>query len=220
MLFEIIWERASSPNLPGFRHEVLKEGLKQQQQAEQPIAPPTSRLGIAWLPRHDAMEPIVISRVIADSPAAQAGISVGDRIIQVNGLATSEVSDLVGLVRSAPPEMRLLIERDGEPSLRELLIKLRGTPIRLGVQWRTDAAEPESIIITGVVPGSPAARAGIRRHDRVYRLEPSDMPLADWFRLLPEDAAWPLSMQIERNGRVQEFLVELPPVHPLTNVPD
>jgi len=36
---------------------------------------------------------------------------------------------------------------------------LAGRPLRLGITWRVDDAEPGTIILTHVVPGTPAARA-------------------------------------------------------------
>ena len=47
-----------------------------------------------------------------------------------------------------------------------------GTPLRLGISWRVDDAEPDTIVVSQVVPESPARRAGLqsgRPHLRDWR---------------------------------------------------
>jgi Peptidase family M28/PDZ domain len=42
-----------------------------------------------------------------------------------------------------------------------------GSPLRLGITWRTDDAEPGSVVLTYVTPNSPAALAGLAAGDRI-----------------------------------------------------
>ena len=51
-----------------------------------------------------------------------------------------------------------------------MVVQLPGAPLRWGIAWRLDDAEPGTIVLTYVVPGSPAANAGLRVGDRVYQV--------------------------------------------------
>jgi putative serine protease PepD len=58
----------------------------------------------------------VVTRVVNGSPAAAAGLRVGDRIVRFNDLAIEGMDDLVAQVRSASPGTKVTLEviRDGQ----------------------------------------------------------------------------------------------------------
>jgi hypothetical protein len=80
---------------------------------------------------------------------------------------------------------------------------------RLGISWRTDDAEPGTIVLTQVVPGSPAADAGLAVGDRIYHDLPDDTAFA---RLVASQGREPMRLVVEREGRVREVIVTLQPV--------
>jgi len=102
----------------------------------------------------------------------------------------------------------------GQPET--VTVKLAGQPTQLGLSWREDEGEPQSVYVTRVVPYSPAARAGIQLRDRIDALESE--PVAgqdDLFTRLHETlAARPESFRltIETRGRLHdvEINMELP----------
>ena len=47
------------------------------------------------------------------------------------------------------------------------------SPVHLGLSWREDPVEPQTVYVTRVVPHSPAARAGFQVNDRIYGVEGS-----------------------------------------------
>jgi S1-C subfamily serine protease len=49
-------------------------------------------------------------------------------------------------------------------------------PPRLGISWREDDGEPNSVLITRIVEGTPAAATGLAVRDRIYEL--NDQPFA------------------------------------------
>jgi hypothetical protein len=249
LLFELTRAAADEPSSAGFRHESLSEGPAQQKSAERPVTP-RSRLGIAWTPRQDPGEPHVITRTVAGSPAERMGLRPGDRIVGVDGLASHEIADLSDYVLSSPGGVTLLVEREGQPEPIELPVTLDGDPVRLGVSWRSDPAEPHAVIVTLVVPGSPAAKTGIQSGDRIYRTNqpeanPTDAPLesrlqpaatplgsqsdraggyltvppedsvSEWLRRVTETAEQRLHLHIERNGIMQEHIIDLLPQRPV-----
>jgi hypothetical protein len=236
LLFDLTRAAADEQTLPGFRHESLSEGQAQQKSAERP-ATPRSRLGIAWTPRRDPSEPFMITRTMQGSPAERAGLRPGDRIVGVDGLASHEIADLSDYVLSSAGAVTLLVQREGHSEPVETPVTLDGDPVRLGISWRTDPAEPHAVIVTLVVPGSPAAKTGVETGDRIYRTAqpsqfqshpptngergqsggylavPSDGSVSRWLLSITATAEQPLHLHIERNGIVQEKIIELLPRH-------
>ena len=133
---------------------------------------PMRTVGFAatWLP---------IAAIKRGSPAAISGLKVGDEIISINGqprgdLMTLEVR-LIQLAR-AGQSVQLEIKRDGtsqpisiQPMVPHLLSDLEGNqpvPIdSLGV------AIPMSPIIEAILPGSPAAAAGLQVGDEIVAMK-------------------------------------------------
>lgn len=71
-------------------------------------------LGGLGLEMHRPPIPVVIGEVIADSPAAEAGLRGGDRVLSADGLDMPEWSAWVQYVRARPEQAILLVyERDG-----------------------------------------------------------------------------------------------------------
>ncbi|GBD42708.1 Metalloprotease MmpA [bacterium HR40] len=107
--------------------------------------------------------PPVVGDVMADSPAAAAGLRPGDRILAVDGAPIESFEQLQQLVRDRPGEpLRLTVERRGErlqltvtPALREIETRF-GTQrigmigvVRDGVEYRR--SDPLSALLEGVV---------------------------------------------------------------------
>jgi S1-C subfamily serine protease len=80
---------------------------------------------------------------------------------------------------------------------------LSGNPARLGISWRTDDAEPGSLIVSRVIPGSAAAMAGVRAGDRIYRIGGREFTDAQEFRRMAAELSDALSLEIERSGRAR-----------------
>ena len=80
------------------------------------------RWGIRW--RVDEAEPgmAIISHVVPDSPAASAGLTVGDRVYRVAGKDFADERGFARLVKKIPAPLQLLVERDGR--LRVVTLRL------------------------------------------------------------------------------------------------
>jgi len=125
----------------------------------------------------DATGP-VIAAVEAGSPAEEVGLAPGQRIIEINGVLTDTIHRAhqvllhahhlhLGITRSDGRTTRWTIElpqhasrpvyevRDGQIALRGLRIRDRGE---------------DPPVIAEVHPGSPAARQGLRRGDRIVTI--------------------------------------------------
>jgi len=109
-------ELANVERPPAFREASRQENeaLRKKLAESRPALPAQPlRVGIAW--RRDDAEPstVEITAVVPQSPADQAGLKPGDRIIEVNGLTLPEDEELGRLFRTQPGPIRLLIERSG-----------------------------------------------------------------------------------------------------------
>ncbi len=90
--------------------------------------------------------PAVIEEVVADSPAAAAGLLAGDRVIEAAGESIENWGDLVIAIRARPEQaIRLLVERDDEP------------PIVLNVIPEAVEEQGQTFGRIGVIPDSALA---------------------------------------------------------------
>ncbi|HEV2801881.1 MAG TPA: RIP metalloprotease RseP [Pyrinomonadaceae bacterium] len=59
--------------------------------------------------------PVTITQVVADSPAARAGLRAGDRVIAVNGEQVRDHFDVRAMIQAHPNEsVRITVEREGQ----------------------------------------------------------------------------------------------------------
>jgi hypothetical protein len=84
---------------------------------------------------------------------------------------------------------------------------------RLGIGWREDDAEPGSVFLTRIVPGTPADEAGLKVHDRIYELNGRPFEDADAFQSAVtaqlDGGAPELTLLIERRGDVRTVVVPM-----------
>jgi len=75
---------------------------------------------------------VLVTEVIEDSPAEEAGIEIGDVILELDGEKIEDTEDLVYLVKKRPEkEVKLVILRKGKR--KEIKVKLGEKPFKL---WR------------------------------------------------------------------------------------
>ncbi len=133
-------------------------------------------------------EGIIIAQVLKGSPADKAGLKVGDIIIEVNGKKIDRVRDLqLTIMRTKPgTKVELTVVRDGKKKrirveIGELPEKVSGKERSyrgqgLGLNLRDlSPSEKErfgvdGVMVSGVVPGSPAFQSGLRPGDIIIRV--------------------------------------------------
>ena len=94
-------------------------------------------------------------------------------------------------------------------------VKLSGSPLRWGILWRVDDAEPGVVILTYIVPGSPAAQAGLSAGDRIYQVAGRDFADEAAFAQLAKTLTASLQLLVERDGRLRVVVLQLPQVEPV-----
>ena len=152
-----------------------------------------------------------MTRVVPGSAAERAGLRVGDRVVRFAGTELSPSVDFTGIALSAASPATATITRAGEKEPRELSIQLAGQPVEIGIAWREDDAEQGTVKLVRVVPGSPAARAGLRVLDRVYEVNGQLFANSQDFLSRLETGARPLEMVVEQHGQIRKVSIEAPP---------
>ncbi len=84
-----------------------------------------------------------------------------------------------------------------------------GKPLRVGIVWRADDAEPCTAILTGVAPGSPAARAGLQADDRIYQVNGRGFSGEEELLKLLGTLPSPIHLGVERNGQLRSVELRL-----------
>ncbi len=145
-----------------------------------------------------------VEALIPTSPAATAGMEIGDRIVKVNGKDISTKTELLDVVAKSK----------GEPIVVEIR---RGSMSKaLTVTPTTDARELSSgeepvytigveetpPLVTSVMHGSPASTAGFQAGDRVVGI--AGQPIYTWSQMtthVKEHPQKPLQVDVLRNGQ-------------------
>ncbi|BCA56996.1 Peptidase M50 [Nitrospira sp. KM1] len=145
-----------------------------------------------------------IEAMVPGSPADQAGMQIGDRIVKVNGRDIStrtELFDSVG--KSNGQAMTIDILRDGRT------VALTVTPTTAPGHSGTAedpgyylGVEETPAVVTSVMHGSPAATAGLQPGDRVVTM--NDQPIYTWSQMtgmVKEHPNQPLRIEVLRESR-------------------
>lgn len=207
LMLSLVLDAADADTLPTFRSRSRSEASEYaRRQFERPLAAPPPRLGLAW-DAADTSGGLLVKRVEAQSPAARAGLREGDRLIALNDARWHSEDEFRTLVWAADNPARMLVRRGDAETPVVVPVELAGSPVRLGVAWRADEAEPGTVFVVQVYGGSPADRAGIKLGDRIQAA--AGRRFADSDELLGIVAAQTdaFELTIERNGAIQTLVV-------------
>ncbi len=159
----------------------------------------------------EAKEGVLVSDVMSDSPAEEAGLESGDVIIEMNDEAVDDIGPFRNKVSLLTPgtEVELKVIRDGRERNIDVTIgtlpdegELAAAPeskimddLGLSVQTLTeDIAEQAGyegqtgVIVTEVVPGSEAAAKGLRPGILIQQVGNKDVTTAKEFTSAVQDA--------------------------------
>jgi serine protease Do len=178
---------------------------------------------------YDSTDGILVGDVIPDSPAAKAGLRVGDIIVELDGQEVTKAHELRNRVAATSPgsEAKLRVFRDGEYQEVKIQIgRLDDAPAMVSTadNGREEVAEelgitaenltPEKrqqlgletdetgVVVTGVQRGSVAHSARIQVGDLIVAIGDAQVSSLNGFRSALENADLKegVRMQIKRDG--------------------
>ena len=152
----------------------------------------------------------VLRAVEPDSPAGQAGLQAGDRLVKVANwqvLSTGQFFALTARFPAGAP-VKMTAERDG--AQREVTVTL-AQPERVGLGVELEAASASSLKIDRLLPNGPAHLAGIHPGDVIRGLSTIALPTRQTLTdlLTHVRAGQKVVVTVSRNNQMMAFPVEL-----------
>jgi regulator of sigma E protease len=148
-------------------------------------------------------QPAVIAGVKHDSPAAKAGLQVGDRITKVDGIENPTWEQLQPRVWLSPNQpLNLSIQR-GDQILQKTVVPQAVTSSEVGsAGWF-----PEDPVIVGQLePDTPAARAGLKEDDRIAALNGKPLvSIESMIDQLQQSKETPVDLTVIRGNQTLSF---------------
>ena len=192
-----------------FRSVARQETEYHQAAIEQPIPqrPPQFGMSFKQLPGEETQ--LVVTVVTRGSPAERGGLKEGDRLVSFQGMPIKDEARFRLELLASSGETTLVVERADMAEPVALKITPQGGPVRVGISWRIDEAEPDVVVLTQVVNGSPAQAAGLALRDRIYSVNGERFIGSDQFARLLRSTSSPLEMEVERQGRLQTLSLHL-----------
>ncbi len=205
LLFEISLTLADELPIGTFREASRRETPEMRTQRERSLPPLGGRLGVRWSDKDTTGEGLLVVEVAARGPAAVAGLKAGDRMLQLDDQTITDSDLFRHWILAAPTDVTLRVKRAGADEPLDLPIKLNGDPVRWGITWREDDAEPGMVYLLRVIDGSPAALAGVKHGDRIASVSGQTFTNQDEFEKLL--AAEEVVLQLEAEGKFRNATV-------------
>lgn len=211
VIFLFTHEMANRREGLAFRKSSQREGDGNRTLFERALGPPSPRFGVTW--HHDEQKgTFVVTQITAGSTAEKGGLRVGDEILSFGGWKVDDERRLRLELLYATSPATFQVQRSGAADPLSLSVEAAGTPIRLGLRWREDEAEPGVLYVTQVIPNSSAAMAGVAVSDRIYQLSGERFADSADFTARSQQLETEMTVTLERNGRSREVKMQVLPV--------
>ena len=214
LLVGLTHEAACRPRLPRFRQTAAAESEARRRQLESAALTAQQRLGATWDLELARQGIIQLTRIEDDTAADEADLKKGDRLLKLAGSEITGAEEFAWRLLVADSPVDVVVRRRGKRKLRRRSLPLPGKPRRLGFEWYTDEAEPDSVVIRGVVPASPAGRAGLENADRIVGLDGRSLDRVQDLAKLFERGSAVMTLRIERQGRYRSIRLVTPSARP------
>lgn len=208
LCFQTLLQLADMPERKAFRLTSRQENVITQAKLEAPAQPLPTRFGIGWKKDADSGQLRVVY-LVPGAAGEKSGIQMGDRLVTFNGEPVEDLDRFHLQLLAANGKSLFKVQRGDEKEPREIEVTPAGSPVRIGLTWRTDDAEPRAAIVSQVIGGSAADQAGLKARDRIYAVNDQPITGEEQFNDLLRMAG-PIKLLVEREGKVQT--VELKPL--------
>ena len=151
--------------------------------------------------------PAVIGWVLPDTPAAKAGIQIGDRIARLDGIENptwKQVDPKEALSPNQP--LDVTIERDGKSFDKTIVPEAYGINQMGSAGW---IAKQPSVTVTELEPDMPAAKAGIKLGDEILTVGGQPIPeIEAMIETLKRTQGKPVEITVRRDGQERTFTLQ------------
>jgi regulator of sigma E protease len=150
-------------------------------------------------------KPAVIQGVKHDSPAAQAGLQPGDRIVKVDGIDNPTWEQLQPRVWLSPNQPLTITVQRGDQIFQKTIVPQAVTTSEVGsAGWYPE----EPVVVGRLEPNTPAARAGIKEDDRIVAMDGQPLPsIESMIERLQQTKEKPVDLTVIRGSQTLSFRV-------------
>ncbi len=152
-------------------------------------------------------EPAVVGWVLPDTPAARAGIQIGDRIARLDGIENptwKQVDPKEALSPNQP--LDITIERGGKSFDKTIVPEAYGVNQMGYAGW---VPKEPSVTVTEIEPGMPAEKAGIKVGDEILSIDGQPVPaLEAMIETLKRTQGKPIEVTVLRDGQQKTFTMQ------------
>ena len=152
-------------------------------------------------------EPTVIGWILKDTPAAKAGLQVGDRITRIDGIDNPNWEQIETTEFLSPGQpLDVTVDRGGKPISKTIIPEATGID-QIGMAgW---SPKQPCVCITDLTPGMPADKAGLQVGDEILTLNGQPVPaLAYMVESLKQTQDKPITLTVRRNTEIKTFTVQ------------
>ena len=150
-------------------------------------------------------QPAVIDAVEPGSPATQAGVRSGDKIIQIQHITNPTWQQVILEILISPKQpVEIAVQRDSQIIHTRVVPEVEG-PDRIGwAGW-----EPQQSAVVGEMdPNLPAVKAGIRTGDEIVSLNGTRIvSMSQFIELLQQAKSNPVELGVLRDGKPLTFIL-------------
>jgi hypothetical protein len=203
LLFRTALDLADAKDRPKFRGASRNESVDDRANLEKLLPPLPGRLGLGWDEKLSKDGIVQLISITPGGAAAKAGLRSGDRIVQYAGQPITGDEQFRRLVLATRGPVLVQVERKGSEKPIELTIEPAGDPVRLGMSWQVDDAEPDAVFLVRVIPGSAAEQAGLHVFDRIYEINGQQFKGMEGFNELANSLPNPLELLVESRGKLR-----------------
>ncbi len=211
LIVELVIAAADADASPTFRARCQGEcrDERSRDSFERPMPAAPGRLGLKWRPEDSPTNGIIVSEVPRNTSAWLADLRRGDRIIAWNGEPLTSYDRFQQLISLSPQHTTLSVVSWGREAPKDVKVTLDGGPVRIGIAWIRDDAEPEAAVVKRTFPSSPAARAGLLPGDRILSVDGSSFAADAEFEALLHATRDKASLVVERYGQLRTVTLDV-----------